>query len=179
MKECPHCGISVSESDDKCWYCSADLKNRQKTSDSTLQDFLAFPEEVADIIGEYGNLLDEMGREKSGKLLRPISSLPYPKEKIEKALKTGLGVAKDETLRNLLETALVNLEDFIPDDEVPEDPDENLRAWLGRKNWEDPKTRDLLEMALTRLFIKKYGDKAEQKVQEFLEDCKKHSKSQK
>jgi len=170
MKKCPYCGISVGDSDAKCWYCNADLKNRQNTNESTLQDVLAIPEEAMDIIGEYGNLLDEMGREKSRKLLRPMSSLPYPRKKIEKALKTALEIAKDETLRNQLEIVLVCLEDFIPDDEVLEDPDENFKSWVSRKDWKNPKVRDLLAMTLTKHFIKEYGDNAEQKVEEFFRD---------
>ncbi len=117
-------------------------------------------------------MLDEMGRDQDPRLLRPLSRLPYPREEIQGALKTALGIAKDETLRNQLETALIFLEDFIPDHEVPQDPDENLNSWLGRKDWKNPKTRDLLAVILTKIFIEEYGDRAQQKVEEFLEERK-------
>lgn len=173
----PYCGISVSESGRKCRYCNAGLKNGQDTDASMLQDFLAFPDEISDIVGEYGNLLDEMIREKSGKLLRPLSELPNPKEDIEKAHKTALEIAKDETLKNQLERALIYLEDFIPDDEVPEDPDENLKSWLSGTNWKNPKLEEILAITLIKHFIKEYGDNAKQKVQEFLSDLRKSLKS--
>jgi len=173
MNNCPYCGISIGNGDYRCWYCGADLSNRQNTNEKRLKDFLAFPEEARDIIGEYGNLLDEMGEEEDAKLLCPISKLPYPKTKIENALKIALGIAKDKTLKKQLEMVMVRLEDFIPDDEVPEDPDDNFKSWLSRKDWTDPKMRDFLAMILTQHFIKEYGDNAEQKVQEFIRDFQK------
>lgn len=179
MKECPYCGVSVGGSDSRCWHCDADLQDREKTDEGMLQDFLAFPEEVSDIIGEYGLLLDKMGREHNPRLLRPLSGLPYPKEEIEAALTTALGIAKNETLRNRLETALLFLDDFIPDDEVPQDADENLESWLSRKDWQNPQARDLLAMTLAKIFIEEYGDKAVQKLEEFMEDWKRHSKTEK
>jgi len=176
MKTCPYCEASIGESDRKCWYCDADLKGGQDTDDSMLQAFLALPKEVSDIVGGYGTLLNEMGREKKCKLLRPLSKLPYPKKKIERALKTALEIAKDETLKNQLELVLVCLEDFIPDDEVPEDPDENFKSWVSRKNWKDPKASKLLARVLNQPFIiKEYGANAEKKAQEFLRDLQKKS----
>jgi hypothetical protein len=117
-----------------------------------------------------------MGREKKYKLLRPLSKLPYPKKKIERALKTALGIAKDQTLKDQLELVLVCLEDFIPDVSVPEDPDENFKSWVSRKNWKDPKTSKLLARILNQPFIiKEYGDDAEKKAQEILRDLQKKS----
>jgi len=176
MKTCPYCQVSIGESDRKCWYCDAYLKGGKDTDASKLQDFLALPKEVRDIVGGYGTLLNEMGREKKCKLLRPLSKLPYPKKKIERALKTALGIAKDETLKNQLELVLVCLEDFIPDDKVPEDPDENFKSWVGRKNWKDPKARKLLARVLNQPFIiKEYGGNAGKKAQEILRDLQKES----
>jgi hypothetical protein len=176
MKTCPYCQVAIGESDRKCWYCDADLKGSQDTDASVLQDFLALPKEVSDIVGEYGTLLNEIGREKKVKLLRPLSKLPYPKKKIERALKTALEIAKGETLKNQLELILVCLEDFIPDNKVPEDPDENFKSWVRRKNWKDPKASKLLARVLNQPFIiKEYGDNAEKKAQEILRDLQKKS----
>lgn len=173
MKTCPHCGIPVSKSEPSCWYCGGDLKNDQHIATPVLQDFLRFPEEVRDIIGEYGKLLENLAEEETGKLLRPISELPHSKEKIEKALRAALTTAKDKGLRNHLETVLLRLGDFIPDDEVPDDPEENLRLWVMRKDWIKPKVAELFARTLSQHFVKKYGEKAEQKVEEFLDDLKK------
>lgn len=176
MKTCPHCQVAIGELDRKCWYCDADLAGGQDTDASKLQDFLALPKEISDIVGQYGTLLNEMGREKKGKLLRPLSKLPYPKKKIGRALKTALEIAKDKALKNQLELVLVCLEDFIPDDEVPEDPDENFKSWVSRKNWKDPKASKLLARVLDQPFIiKEYGGNAGKKAQEILRDLQKKS----
>jgi hypothetical protein len=178
MKTCPYCQASIGESDRKCWYCDTNLKGGQDTDDSMLQAFLALPKEISDIVGGYGTLLNEMGREKKVKLLRPLSKLPHPKKKIERALKTALGIVKDENLKNQLELVSVCLEDFIPDVEVPEDPDENFKSWVSRKNWKDPKASKLLARVLNQPFIiKEYGGNAEKKVQKILRDLEKKSNS--
>jgi len=173
MKTCPHCGVPVSESDPRCWYCDGDLKNDQHIDTPVLQDFLRFPEEVRDIIGEYGRLLEKLAEEGTGKLLHPISELPYSKEKIEKALRAALTIAKEKSLRNHLETVLLRLGDFIADDEVPDDPEENLRLWLRSRVWKNSKVAELFARTLTQHFVKEYGDKEEQKVEEFLNDLRK------
>jgi hypothetical protein len=173
MKTCPFCGLSIGDNEYKCWYCDADLKDIEKTSERMFQAFKELPDDVNGIIGAYGKLLDEVGLEKDAKLLQPISRLPYPKTKIEKALKDALQIAKFKTMNKLLQMILARLEDFIPDEEVPKDPDENFKSWLGKKDWEDPEMRDFLVMVLTQNFIKEYGDNAEQKVQEFIRDLQK------
>jgi len=40
-------------------------------------------------------------------------------------------------------------------------------------DWKKPEVKEILAMTLTRFFIEKYGDNAEQKTQEFLNDFKK------
>ena len=115
-------------------------------------------DEISDIVGKYGDLLDEMGREKNGKPLRPLSRLPYPKEEIEKALKAALGIAKDEYLKNQLERALVFLEDFIPDDDVPKDPDKHFALWISRKDWKNAKVREWFADTMTEIFVRKYSN---------------------
>ena len=173
MKICPFCGLSIGENEYKCWYCDADLKDIEKTSEKMFQAFKELPDDVNNIIGAYGRLLDEMGQQKDSKLLQPISSLPYSKDKIEKALKDALEISKYKTMRKLLEMVLARLEDFLPDEEVPEDPDKNFRSWLSKKDWEDPDMKDFLVMILTQNFIEEYGDNAEQKAKEFLKDLQK------
>jgi len=170
MKTCPFCGLSIGDNEDKCWYCDADLKDMQKTHERMLQAFQELPDDVNDIIGAYGKLLDEVEQEKGATLLQPLSRLPYPKTKIEKALKSALEIAKYKTMKKLLKMVLARLEDFIPDAEVPKDPDENFKSWLSKKDWKNPDMRDLLVMILAQNFIKEYGDNAGQKIQEFLRD---------
>ena len=173
MKTCPFCGLFIGDSGYKCWYCDADLKDIENTSERMFQAFKELPDDVNDIIGAYGKLLDEMGQEKDAKPLQPVSRLPYPKAKIEKALKNALKIAKYKPMKKLLEMVLSRLEDFIPDKEVPEDPNENFKSWLSKKDWKDSDMRDFLVMILTQNFAKEYGDNAEQKIQEFLKDLQK------
>lgn len=137
-----------------------------------LQDAIAIPQEIMSIIGDYGEILENLPPKAGGNLLHPLSLLPHPKDKIEYALKIALGIVRNKKTRNHLETVLVFLEDFIPDDEVPEDPEENMKAWLSRRDWKSPKTRELLEMTLTKIFVEKYVENAEQKLEEFLRDRK-------
>lgn len=170
MKTCPFCGLSIGDNEYKCWCCDADLKDIEKTSKKMFQAFKELPHDINDIIGAYGKLLDEVGQEKEAKLLQPLSRLPHPKATIEKALKDALQIAKFKTMNKLLQMILARLEDFIPDEEVPKDPDENFKSWLSRKDWNDPDTKDFLVMVLTQNFIEEYGDDAEQKVQEFIRD---------
>jgi len=146
---------------------------RYLKSSPILRDAVAIPHEEMDIIGDYGKILENLPAKESSKLLHPLSLLPDPKDKIEKALKRALGIAQDKEIRSHLETALIALGDFIPDDEVPEDPEENMKVWLSRKDWKNPKARELLTITLTKMFVKKYGENAEQKLEEFLRDLKK------
>lgn len=95
------------------------------------RDAAKIPLEVANIVGNYGKVLEESSN--LGNLLHPLSKLPYPKEKIENALKTALGCVTDEYLSKAYQVALFSLEDFIPDDEVPKNREENKRAWMARR----------------------------------------------
>lgn len=101
-------------------------------SSSMLQNTLSIPREIMDIIGDYGMVLEEISSE-GNNMLKPISKLPHPKEKIENSLKTALEITKDEKLKNNLLIALMALDDFVRDEEVPSDPMENMTAWVKRK----------------------------------------------
>jgi len=151
------------------------FKKPPKEEEATLiHDLKAISAEDWDIIGAYGEMLGKHEEEEQIRLLFPQSELPYPKQKIELALNRALKIAKDENLIVHLETVLVCLEDFIPDDEVPEHSDEHFDEhfglWISRKNWNDPKTKMVLLNAMSRHFVKQYGDDAEQKMEEFIKD---------
>ncbi len=148
----------------------ADLRNGEAIDVSALQDVIAVPEKEMEIIGDYGKTLEELGEVESNKLLKPLSKLPHPKQKIEVTLRKAIGIVKDEKFKLHLERALVFLEDFIPDNEIPEDPDEHLRLWLSRKDWKNPAIRENFADIMTRIFIEKYGDEAPQKTKEFHND---------
>ena len=173
MEECPHCGATVNSEDKICWYCDSHLGTDDTTNHSISSDLSAIPQRTMDIISDYGMLLDELGEEKSSKLLRPTSILPHPKEKIENALKAALDIVKNQSFRHQLETVLICLEDFIPDIEVPEDTDDNFNLWLSRKDWNNPKAKDFLELTIAKHFTNKYGDNAPEKLEEFMKELRK------
>jgi hypothetical protein len=110
----------------------------KKDASQELQDLATTPQETMDIIGAYGGVLAELAdkdkklKPKDRKLLRPTSQLPYPKEKIEEALKIALRMAKDEDSRKQLDSFLLELDSFAADEEVPDDPRENQLAWIRR-----------------------------------------------
>ena len=62
-------------------------------------------------------------------LLHPASKLPYPKEKIKEALKKALSKIKDKQIMTALLTVLITLEEFIPDNEIPKDREEEVREY--------------------------------------------------
>ena len=173
MEECPHCGATVNSEDKICWYCDSHLGNDDTTNHSISSDLLAIPQRTMDIISDYGMLLDKLAEDKISKPLRPTSILPHPKEKIENALKAALDIVKNQSFRHQLETVLICLEDFIPDIEVPEDTDDNFNLWLSRKDWNNPKTKELLEQTIAKHFTNKYGDNAPEKLEEFMKELRK------
>jgi hypothetical protein len=149
------------------------FKKPSKDEETTaLHDITAISEKDWDIIGAYGEVLEKRGEEYPNRLLFPLSALPHPKAEIESALNRALEVAKDENITTHLETALVSLGDFLPNNEIPDDPDEDFELWLSRKDWKDPKTIKHFASVLSRVFIEKYGDDAEQKIDKFFEDLK-------
>lgn len=84
-------------------------------SSQWMKDTLAIPGETMDIIGDFGKVIEDFPK---GKIYRPISILPHPKENIENALNTALGIAKDEQMIKHLKGGKVALRTFIPENEV-------------------------------------------------------------
>ncbi|HKX29346.1 MAG TPA: hypothetical protein VJ302_16740 [Blastocatellia bacterium] len=89
------------------------------------QSLFSASQEEVDIVSEYGKLLED----ESGPL-RPISELPYPKETIRLAIENLLVRVQDPVYSRSLRMGLFCLDNFIPDEEVPRDPDENQRKWM-------------------------------------------------
>ncbi len=94
-------------------------------SPGKLQDALEIPHEAMQVVGAYATVLADDRR-----FLKPLSTLPYPKASIEQALQTAMRHARDPETRRDLQSALSALQDFIADDKVPADPEENAKAWL-------------------------------------------------
>lgn len=90
-----------------------------------LQNLASLPQNDMDIVGEYGGVLATIPGP-----LRPLSKLPYPKEIIRRAIENLLAQSKGHEYRSMLQTVLLALDDFIPDEEVPLDKEENGRKWL-------------------------------------------------
>jgi hypothetical protein len=89
-----------------------------------IQDLSSLSSRDIQIVGEYGRILTV-----GPGPLRPLSSLPYPKEVIKQSITTLLAKAQDLETRRSLKIALFALDDFIPDEEVPKYPQENKRKW--------------------------------------------------
>src|SRR6266542_1906755 len=90
-----------------------------------IQEMSSLTQREVEIVGEYGGVLAELPGP-----LRPLSKLPYPKETIRQAIEKLLARSQDPEYRNLLKTVLLALDDFVPDEEVPLDKEENRRKWL-------------------------------------------------
>ena len=102
-------------------------------SPGKVRDMLEIPSDAMEVVGDYSKVLAEDAR-----FLKPLSALPYPKTRIEEALQIAMRNARDpEILRNL-ETALDALKDFIPDRDVPADPEENTKAWFAHRAGQRP-----------------------------------------
>jgi len=95
------------------------------------------------IVNAYGSLLEIIGEESKSNLkilLFPYSRLPYPKRKIQEAMGLLLEVMDwvgssdclGITIDAILSGNLFLENHFAPDEEVPDDPDENIRVWAKR-----------------------------------------------
>lgn len=110
---------------------SGELTREQQAilgSPTKLHDMIAIPPDSMEILGVYGNTLAEHPG-----FLKPISALPYPKETIRHAIETALRHASDPAIRKDLQSVLVALDDFVPDDQVPRDYEQNVKAWLEHR----------------------------------------------
>ncbi len=90
-----------------------------------LRDRQSLPERELEIAGEYGKVLAELPGP-----LRPLSKLPYPKETIRQAIEKLLPMTQNPEYKKSLRVSLSFLDDFVPDEEVPPDKEENTRKWL-------------------------------------------------
>lgn len=88
--------------------------------------------ELEKIIQAYGKALEESSRGKDSHLLIPESKLLYPKEVIRLALKATIETTENEHMKEQLKVWLLFLDDFVPDNEAPQDTKDNLRAWAER-----------------------------------------------
>ena len=94
-----------------------------------LRDLYSLPKEDLDIVGNYGQIVQEVIELQPGPLY-PVSKLLDPKETIRQSIENLLKLVQDPTYRQDLEMGLFLLENFIPDEEVPDDPDENRQKWM-------------------------------------------------
>jgi hypothetical protein len=116
-------------------------------------DFLRTPPDVIEIIRAYRAVLDdhlgplgyaevqECSPEPCIAFLKPDWLLPRPKEDIEKALRTALGIARNRRIRHNLNADLESLKNYVPADTIPEGtlweltvrilntPQEHVEAW--------------------------------------------------
>lgn len=91
---------------------------------------MGMPSEDLDICGEYGKVLEKIGNEQD--FVFPVSSLPYPKERIKKALEACISKATDEELVKPFRVGLFSLKFFVPDNELPDmnDKEGREKLWL-------------------------------------------------
>jgi hypothetical protein len=94
----------------------------------SLQEVAATPPHAMEIVGAYGRLLGDAPSFQ----VRPESSLPYPKHVIAEALRAALSAISDTASQRALQIGLSELDGFVPDREVPGDPDERATEWLRR-----------------------------------------------
>jgi hypothetical protein len=93
----------------------------------SLEQLAAMPQGVMQIVEAFGRLMEDAPSQ-----VRPESMLPYPKPVIEKALQTALSTFSDAESRHALRLALSELDAFIPDQQVPQDPNERALEYIRR-----------------------------------------------
>jgi len=105
-------------------------------------DFRRTPPEVIEIIRAYRARLDDhmspLGYSEAAPecspdplpcLLQPEWVLPHPKDTIEKALRTALGIARNRRIRRNLTADLELLKNYVSPDAIPLDTLEHIDAW--------------------------------------------------
>ncbi len=89
------------------------------------------PDETNEVIGAYGETL--VREEEKGNLVSLDSALPYPKERIRRALHTALELATDDRLKSILDVTLWALDrSFAPVAELPHGPIRDTDALFER-----------------------------------------------
>jgi hypothetical protein len=90
-----------------------------------IEDLFSLPERERDIAGKYGEILAATPGP-----LRPLSKLPYPKETIREAIERLLAITQIPDYREALRVGLSVLDDFVPDEEISPNKEENTRKWM-------------------------------------------------
>jgi len=112
----------------KNWGMTAEQVDRLITPEM-LRELYSLPKEDLDIVGNYGHIVQEVIELQPGPLY-PISELLDTKETIRQSIENLLMLVQDPNYKNDLEIGLFFLDNFIPDEEVPADPEENRRKWV-------------------------------------------------
>ena len=107
---------------------SHELKEDAKRLGVSLHEVAAAPHRAMQIIEDFSRLMQDTPCQ-----VRPESMLPYPKPVIEEALRKALVTFSDAESRAALQTALSELDTFVPDHEVPEDPNERALQYIRRR----------------------------------------------
>jgi len=97
----------------------------------SLEQLATIPPETMQVIEAFSRVMEDAPGQ-----VQPESMLPYPKPVIEGALRTALSTLSDAGSQRGLRLALSVLDTFIPDDQVPEDPDERAMEYvrlIGRR----------------------------------------------
>ncbi len=102
-----------------------ELKQDARRHGVSLKQLAAMPQGVMQIVETFGQLM-----ERTPCQVRPESMLPYPKPVIEKALQTALSTLTDPESQHALRAALSELDTFIPDHQVPQDPNERAIEYI-------------------------------------------------
>jgi hypothetical protein len=92
------------------------------------QQLASLPQGTLDIIAAYGAVLEAVSTGPEHHAVYPQSKLPYPKPVIETAFKVALAAVTDPQLRDQLQVGLTFLDDFLPDNQVANDPREQAVA---------------------------------------------------
>lgn len=87
--------------------------------------------DINKVITAYGEVLEKLPPDE---VLHPTSKLPYPKEVIEQCLVSAMRKVKDKERRDQLMAGLTFLNDFIPDEKLPEDPLERMMLFAKLNN---------------------------------------------
>lgn len=98
--------------------------------DSNYQDQLL---EDADIISAFGDVLQRVSTSATPRGLQPLSWLPYAKETIAAALKRTMPTLTEPEIRDQMAQALVLLEDFVPDGDIPLDKEMRTAGSVARR----------------------------------------------
>lgn len=93
----------------------------------SLEQLAAMPQGVMQVVEAFGRLMEDAPCQ-----VRPESMLPYPKPVIEEALQTALSTLLDAESQHSLRVALSELDAFIPDHQVPKDPNERAIEYIRR-----------------------------------------------